>query len=60
MRHPAKTADERADELARLAKTDGDPGHRLFYLQWAEVFKRLASIGQDPDLKDLDKPRQDD
>ena len=48
---PQKSATESANELADLAARNADPGHRLVFLQWADAFRRLASLGADPDLR---------
>ncbi len=37
-----------AQELARLASTTDDPAARIWYLEWAKAFRRLALI-HDPD-----------
>lgn len=40
-----KPAARAAEELARAAARSTDEGRRLWRLQWAQAFKRLAEIG---------------
>ena len=37
-----------AEDLARLASSTDDPAARIWYLEWAKAFRRLALI-HDPD-----------
>jgi hypothetical protein len=47
---------ETSEELAALAKHAEDPGARLWFLEWARAFRRLAAIEEAPPKN---KPRSD-
>jgi hypothetical protein len=38
-----------ADELAALAAKSQDPAARVWYLEWAKAFRRLASLNKSSD-----------
>ena len=43
-----QTPARNAEELARLASSTDDPAARIWFLEWAKAFQRLALI-HDPD-----------
>ncbi len=43
-----QTPARNAEELARLASSTDDPAARIWFLEWANAFRRLALI-HDPD-----------
>lgn len=52
--HVSDRVSRRADELTELAAREVDPGLRLFYLEWAKAFRRLAVFGERTRERHLD------
>jgi hypothetical protein len=42
--HPHETPAQNAEELARLAAEADHPGERVWFLEWARAFRKLASL----------------
>jgi hypothetical protein len=42
---PIQPPERIAEELTALARLADDPAARIWYLQWAKAFDRLAEIG---------------
>jgi hypothetical protein len=50
---PHETPAHNAEELTRLALTAEDPGERVWFLEWARAFRKLASLNDDgPDSRE--------
>jgi len=48
--------EQSAEELTELARHADDPAARVWYLEWARAFRRLASIKSDRTEKDKRRP----
>jgi hypothetical protein len=44
----SKPPEQNAEELAKLAAGARDPGSRIWYLEWAKAFRKLALFNQQP------------